>query len=198
MIFDAHAHLPADVHFRVPADWRGVICTTRESEFERLRSLARNHAGIVPAFGLHPWFLRERTSDWQETLRRFLAETPRAQVGEIGLDKIRTEDVSLDEQTDIFLVQLRLAGEFDVPANLHCVRAWNEILKIFHSEKQLPKLHFHAFSGSPEIVRELLKISDATFSFSPKQVKFTSEKLRRICEIIPRERLFEESDAAIK
>lgn len=195
MKFDAHAHLPEREDFSLPADWSGVVCAVRESDFENLSSLAKKNGGIIPAFGLHPWFLRERDANWLETLRRFLESTPRAQVGEIGLDKIRVHEVSLDEQTNIFISQLQLAIELNIPANIHCVRAWNELLRIFHAEKQIPKLHFHAFSGSPEIARELLRLADATFSFSPKQRD--SEKLRRVREAIPPERIFEESDAAL-
>lgn len=198
MDFDAHAHLPEGDACPVPATWRGVVCAVRESEFERLNKLAEENVGVIPAFGLHPWFIRERSEKWLETLRRFLEKTPRAQVGEIGLDNVRTENASLEEQKAIFIAQLRLAAEFNVPANLHCVRAWNAMTCLLRAEKRLPKLHFHAFSGSAEIARELMKLADTTFSFSPRQTQCPSEKLRRALETIPPDRLFEESDDAIK
>lgn len=197
MPFDAHAHLPTAEPCCVPEGWSGVVCAVRESEFGRLAALAGANAGVIPAFGLHPWFLRERSSNWLETLRFFLENTPRAQLGEIGLDKIRAAEVPLEEQTDVFRTQLRLAAALNLPAHLHCVRAWGEMMSLIRAEKQLPKLHFHAFSGSVEIARELLKTADVTFSFSPQQLRSDSEKLRRVRTSLPPERLFEESDAPL-
>ncbi len=197
MLFDAHAHLPAAEPCCIPEGWNGVVCAVRESEFERLSALAAANVGVIPAFGLHPWFLRERSPNWLETMRFFLENTPRAQVGEIGLDKRRTADATIEEQADIFRAQLRLAATLNLSAQLHCVRAWGEMIRLLHAEKRLPKLHFHAFSGSVEIARELLKTADTTFSFSPQQLRSGSEKLRRVRASLPPERLFEESDAPI-
>lgn len=197
MPFDAHAHLPASESCELPERWSGVVCAVRESEFERLAALAGANAGVIPAFGLHPWFLRERSAGWLETLRFFIESTPRAEIGEIGLDKIRIAETPLEEQAEVFRTQLRLAATQNLPAHLHCVRAWGEMMSLLRAEKHLPKLHFHAFSGSVEIARELLKTADATFSFSPQQLRSESEKLRRVRASLPPERLFEESDAPL-
>ena len=197
MPFDAHAHLPASESCELPEGWSGVVCAVRESEFERLAALAGANAGVIPAFGLHPWFLRERSAGWLETLRFFIESTPRAEIGEIGLDKIRIAEAPLEEQAEVFRTQLRLAATQNLPAHLHCVRAWGEMMSLLRAEKHLPKLHFHAFSGSVEIARELLKTADATFSFSPQQLRSESGKLRRVRASLPPERLFEESDAPL-
>lgn len=195
--FDAHAHLPPIESFSLPENWRGVVCAVRESEFERLATLAERLTGIIPAFGLHPWFLRERSENYLDAVRRLLEKIPRAQVGEIGLDNIRSDSAPPDEQENIFCQQIRLAAALKRPATVHCVRAWNAMLHILRREKALPRLHFHAFSGSPEIVRELLKIAEVSFSFSPRQLKSRSEKIRRALESVPPELLFEESDAPL-
>lgn len=198
MDFDAHAHLPADCEkFFFPAGRRAVVCAVRECEFEKLGNLATRVEGIIPAFGLHPWFLRERTALWRETLLHFLTRTPRAQVGEIGLDKMRCDSIPLDEQIEIFSIQLKLAETLSVPANIHCVRAWNEMLTVFRKARRLPALHFHAFSGSAEIARELLRIADASFSLSPKQKNAASKKTEKLRQLLPPERLFAESDAPL-
>lgn len=195
MDFDAHAHLPKAGPERVPEHWRGVICASSEAEFEPLRRLANLRPGVIPAFGIHPWFVRERSPAWLESLRRVLDTTPRAQIGEIGLDKARANEVSLDEQEAVFIPQLRLAAEKSVPATIHCVRAWHALLAILRAEKSLPRLHFHAFSGSAEIAKTLLQLSDATFSFSPRQRANGGAKPERALAAIPPNRIFPESDS---
>lgn len=195
--FDAHAHLPESENFCFSENWRGVVCAVCENEFEALASLSEKYAGLIPAFGLHPWFLKGRSANHLGYIRRFLEKIPRAQVGEIGLDKARIDTVSLKEQENVFCGQLRLAAELKRPANIHCVRAWNVMMTILRREKDLPKMHFHAFSGSPEIARELMKTADVGFSFSPRQLQSPSEKICRILDSVPPERLFDESDAPI-
>uniref|UniRef100_M0ZYL7 Uncharacterized protein n=1 Tax=Solanum tuberosum TaxID=4113 RepID=M0ZYL7_SOLTU len=49
--------------------------------------MSERYPCIVPNFGLHPWFITERTPNWLKTLRGFLESTLAAAVGEIGLDK---------------------------------------------------------------------------------------------------------------
>lgn len=195
MDFDAHAHLPEGDCSRVPEAWHGVICATKEAEFEPLAELAAMRPTLVPAFGIHPWFVRERTANWEDRLRQFLEKTPRAQIGEIGLDKAKTELASLDEQIPVFVEQLRLAAEKNVVAHIHCVRAWREMTDILRRERQLPRLHFHAFSGSKEIVRELTRLADTTFSIAKEQRERAGKKIRNALESIPENRLFEESDS---
>lgn len=197
MDFDAHAHLPEGSCFRLPEEWSGVVCAVRESEFEALVRLANAYSGIIPAFGLHPWFIAERSESWLDNLRCFLEKTPRAQVGEIGLDKARADAVSLGDQQDVFFAQLQLAASLALPAHIHCVRAWNEMLTLLRTTPQLPKLHFHAFSGSAEIAQELMRISDVSFSFSPRQKKSASEKIQKLLQNIPHDRIFSESDAPL-
>ncbi|KAH0706357.1 hypothetical protein KY285_010863 [Solanum tuberosum] len=50
--------------------------------------MSERYPCIVPNFGLHPWFITERTPNWLKTLRGFLESTLAAAVGEIGLDKV--------------------------------------------------------------------------------------------------------------
>lgn len=185
-----------------PAGYKAVVCATRESEFPSLVALAKAFPdNIIPAFGLHPWFLRERTTDWEKNLRAALAETPGAHVGEIGLDKPMFATIPATEQIEIFEIQLALAEEFSTQVEIHCVRAWGDMMKILrrHRATTNPKaatmrMHFHDFSGSAEIARELAKMG-ATFSFPPRKLEHPTTKIASVLSTIPREKIFHESDA---
>ncbi len=196
MNFDAHAHLPEGGAESVPAAWRGVVCAVRAEDFPKLAALAAAREGVVPAFGVHPWFAETFDEDAFAALRRFLETTPRAQVGEIGLDAARTGAAPLAVQREVFARQLALAAEKGVPAHVHCVRAWGELTAVLRGAERLPpRLHLHAFSGSAETARELTRLADATFSFSPKQLARRSPKLERVLAALPRTRVLAESDA---
>ncbi len=197
-----------------PAGYEAVVCATRESEFPRLATLAKAFPdNIIPAFGLHPWFLRERTTDWVKNLRAALAETPGAHVGEIGLDKPMFATIPATEQIEIFEIQLALAEEFSTQAEIHCVRAWGDMMKILRRHRATTnprastnpnsatnpvaatmRMHFHDFSGSAEIARELAKMG-ATFSFPPRKLEHPTAKIASVLSTIPREKIFHESDA---
>lgn len=195
MDFDAHAHLPKNGIECVPEHWRGIVCATCETEFEVLAQLAALRSGVLPAFGIHPWFVAERSEKWFENLRRVLEKVPRAQIGEIGLDQARSKSAPLDEQIAVFVPQLRLAAERSLPATIHCVRAWQALFAVLSAEKTLPRMHFHAFSGSAEIAERLIKTADVTFSISAKQRLRGGKKLEAFLASVPPARLLEESDS---
>ena len=68
--------------------------------------------GGRPSFGLHPWYVKERTPAWLDTLRTYLTTHPQAPVGEIGLDRW-IENPDLDAQVTCFRAQMQLATELD-------------------------------------------------------------------------------------
>lgn len=95
-LFDAHCHLQderlvtrAAAVFEA-AGREGVAgfccCGTEEGDWGAVADLAAAHPGIVPAYGLHPWYISPRSPDWSAALAARLAANPRAAVGEIGLD----------------------------------------------------------------------------------------------------------------
>lgn len=175
---------------------RWVVNATREADWPAVARLAADYPEVLPAYGLHPWFIAERSEDWEKNLATLLArpESRAIAVGEIGLDKwIR--DHRIDEQEDIFRRQLRLATSLPLPAVIHCLRAWGRLLDVLKSEP-LPERGFllHSFAGPAEIADELVALG-AYFSFSGH---FLHERKAAVVETyrrLPRERLLVETDA---
>jgi len=118
MYYDAHNHLQDDrlkPHLaeilRAVASQpiaKMVINGACESDWPDVLALAQSWPQVIPSFGYHPWYVAERSPQWQANLLSFLDRVPSA-VGEIGFDKwIRGHDVAA--QTDAFLWQWRLAA----------------------------------------------------------------------------------------
>ena len=87
-LFDAHCHLQDErlIHGLDAALTRAreagiecwICCGSSENDWEQVRAIASKYAGVVPSFGLHPWYVRERSPPWMDVLRDCLAKTPSA------------------------------------------------------------------------------------------------------------------------
>ncbi|CAN1133709.1 Uncharacterized metal-dependent hydrolase YabD [Linum perenne] len=136
---------------------------------------------VVPCFGLHPWFIRERTPNWFNTLQEFFEATPSAAVGEIGLDKgSHGKTIDFTDQVEVFKKQLQLAKELNKPASVHCVRAFGDLLTIMKSMGPFPAgVILHSYLGSAEMVPELAKLG-AYFSFSGFLMSMKTQKAKKM------------------
>ena len=144
---------------------------------------AQTHAQTIDTVGIHPW--HTLIGDIAEVERR--APSVDA-VGEIGLDYAC--DVPREEQTALFRAQLAIAERLGKPVVLHCVRAFEDVIKVV-ADYHLRAVIFHGFIGSAEQAQRAvaqghyLSFGERT-SRSPK----TIEALRST----PLSHLFVESD----
>jgi TatD DNase family protein len=204
-LYDAHCHLQDERYTdRSPAQLTaaaravGVVgmmcCGTHETDWGRVAGIGRRLAGVAVCLGLHPWYAAERTAGWLKTLRRRLQDTPRAGVGEIGLDHA-LKNFDLDDQEDVFVQQYRLSIELGRPASLHCRRAFGRMLEVVTDSGPHPAgFVIHSYSGSAELIEPLTRLG-GYFSFSGT---ITYPKRRRVVkalQAVPAERLLIETDA---
>ena len=205
MLVDCHNHLQNprfDQHrdgliseMRKVGIHQCVVNGTTESDWPKVKGLAQDHPDlIIPSYGLHPWYLDQRSDHWLNTLVGLLKESPTAAIGECGLDRwIKDHDIDL--QLPIFKKHLDLAVHFDRPITIHCLKAWGNLLTILKESTVLPtRLLLHSYSGSLETARELLKLG-AHFSFSGHFLHSRKAKVREIFHQFPPDRILVETDA---
>lgn len=170
-LYDAHNHLQDErLTARLEEIVRDhpaacVVNASSERDWAHVEQLAKRHTWVVPAFGLHPWYAKERSARWFDELRRYLDANPRATIGEIGLDRwIRDADVA--DQERVFAQQLELAAERNVAASIHCLKAWGHLEEALHKSPR-PERGFliHSYGGSAEMVPVFSKLG-AYFSIS--------------------------------
>ncbi len=203
-LFDAHNHLQ-DIRFSADiaevlhrARGLGVTydacCGTNPDDWSAVETLASGDRRIVPSFGLHPWYLEQRTEDWLEILEAFLKRNPGAGVGEIGLDHALATRRD-EEQAAVVQSQLALARRLDRPVSIHCRRAWAAILHELNKAGPLSAgFVVHAYSGSLEFV-ELLCARGGYISFSGSLTHPRNRRARACCVAVPEDRLLIETDA---
>jgi TatD DNase family protein len=149
---------------------------------------------ILPAFGVHPWHAANLPADWLTQLEELLVRHPEAPVGEIGIDGLR-DDPSRDAQRQVLCAQLELAARLHRPVVLHGARAWGELLAIVKPfAPRLPGFVTHAFSGSDDILREIVALG-GFLSFAGAVCNPAARRVRAAAAAAPAERLLLETDA---
>jgi TatD DNase family protein len=220
---DAHNHLQDERFAGRQADLvaacreagvgRMVVNGSCEEDWPAVAELAARYPEVViPAFGLHPWYVHERTPAWRPSLERFLDGTPGATVGEIGIDRWILEcppaaragvspgwathqAASLDEQEEVFREQLALAAVRDVPASIHCLQAWGRMHDLLRASPR-PARGFllHSYGGSAELVAPLARLG-ARFGFPGYFLHARKARQREAFRVVPADRLLVETDA---
>ncbi len=133
--------------------------------------------------GIHPW-----DADRMPVASLLpLDETVQA-IGEIGLDFARA--VPKEAQYAAFRAQLELARQYGLPVVLHCVRAFNEVMRELKTRPPRAAI-FHGFIGSPEQARQAIAAGHY-LSFGERT--FRSPKTVEAMRITPLSRLFFETD----
>ncbi|MFO1500998.1 MAG: TatD family hydrolase [Verrucomicrobiota bacterium] len=200
---DAHNHLqderlrPARAEILAALRREGiarmVVNGSCEEDWPEVMSLARSCPEVIPSFGYHPWYVRERSPEWQGRLLQFLDAVPSA-VGEIGLDRW-IKDHDLAEQEEVFVWQLRTAAERQLPVSIHCLQAWGRMLEILEREPR-PRCGFvlHSYGGPAEMVEPLAKLG-AYFSLPGCFALERKVRQRDAFKRVPPDRLLIETDA---
>uniref|UniRef100_A0A5B7AMB8 Putative deoxyribonuclease tatdn3 n=2 Tax=Davidia involucrata TaxID=16924 RepID=A0A5B7AMB8_DAVIN len=205
-LFDSHCHLQDPRIFKMAPQLirtaldSGVVHFAvngvSEKDWHLVKQMSDRYPCIIPCFGVHPWYVSERTPNWLNTLKEFFESSPSAAVGEIGLDKgSRGRQIDFMDQVEIFRQQLELAKELKRPASIHCVRAFGDLLQIMKSVGPFPAgVILHSYLGSAEMVPEFADLG-AYFSFSGFLMSMKESKAKRILKSVPAERILLETDA---
>ncbi|HEY5912330.1 MAG TPA: TatD family hydrolase [Verrucomicrobiae bacterium] len=201
-LYDAHNHLQ-DERLRLDdVMWKElaaenvqkmVVNGACEGDWDTVLDLARNHPQIIPSFGYHPWYVRERSARWREVLIRYL-DAGVAAVGEIGLDRwIKDYDLGLQEE--MFFAQMSMAAERNLPVSIHCQQAWGRLLELLEDGPR-PKCGFvlHSFGGPQEMIEPLAR-HGAYFSLPGYFAHGRKDRQREAFRHVPPDRLLIETDA---
>lgn len=200
-LFDTHCHLQARqlqplkaVLARAAAAGvdRMLCCGTCEADWPDVARLAEL-PGVIPAFGIHPWYMRDRSGKWLDVLAGFLGNRAAA-VGEIGIDhavSVRNDA----EQEEVFLAQWDLSVQLCRPVSMHCRKAWGRLLELLQRAGRHPVgFAIHSYSGPAELAGQLIG-HGAFISFSGSITHDRNRRGRESVRIVPPDRLLLETDS---
>ena len=201
-LFDTHAHIN-DHRFHDDRD--EVIRRAQEAGVELILNagacmessacsieLAERYPSVYAAVGVHPHDAKDvreddyrQLADWQQ-LPRVVA------VGEIGLDYYYDHSPR-DVQKEVFIRQLDLARQLHKPVIIHDRDAHGDIMEIMKREGKGLNGVFHCFSGSLEMMREVVKMGLYVSFAGPVTLK-TAVNLKEVAAAVPLEKILVETD----
>lgn len=132
--------LEADIAFCASADTK--------PRFEKQKKLCESYAQNKEyffSFGIHP---QCPILDFAPFLEKLLKNKQLSAVGECGFDLFDEKNkASLNEQKEVWHLQLELAEKYRMPVVLHCRKALDLIFADTKILKKLPAVVFHGWSG---------------------------------------------------
>ncbi len=160
----------------------GVVCIDVGTKYETSKlavELAEKNEGIYAAIGMHPIhiktdLLKLRTDEnegsfaplgeeFDKEKYKELAKSKKVvAIGEVGLDyyykpksKIKQEQFK-QKQKEVFIQQLEMAEELNLPVVVHCRAAFNDLYEILKDRKI--KGAIHCFTGSVEEMKRYVNL----------------------------------------
>lgn len=105
---------------------------------------------IFLMMGLHPCYVKENYLEELAHVEQQLSQHTFYAIGEIGID-LYWDKTFLKQQQYAFKHQIQLAKKHQLPINIHCRDAFEEIFEVLEEEKdQLLRGIFHCFTGTKE------------------------------------------------
>ena len=199
-IFDAHAHYDdrwfdddrGDLLSSMPQNGVSYIVNAAVDlpTAQTAIAYAEQYPFMYACAGIHPENLDGLPDDYLAQLTELLKHPRVVALGEIGLDYHWEIEKSLQQR--VFEEQLRLSRELDVPVVIHDREAHGDVMELVR--KYRPKGLMHCYSGSVEMLKEVLKLGmsislGGTVTFKNARVPV------EVAEAVPLDRLLLETDA---
>ena len=157
--------------------------------------LSKKFSGMFAGVGVHPEEVQDWTKDSAEKIFELTKNEKVIAIGEIGLDYHweKSSEGKLLQQK-IFVEQLDIARQLNLPVCIHEREAHGDCLKILQTEGKNLRGVLHCYSGSLEMAKAVWKLGWLIGIDGPITFK-NSAKLPEIVQAAPREMLLLETDA---
>ncbi|WP_024850355.1 TatD family hydrolase [Hydrogenovibrio kuenenii] len=200
-IFDSHCHL-------VDIDSNELSVITEQlsnlsllsvsksiDDWDKTLELGRLFPNILPAIGIHPWFINESSvENHLGSLKSTIALTNSlSMIGEIGLDFDSKYIHSKEIQIHVFEYQVEVALRCGLGISIHCRKAFDEVRSVLGSHN-VSRAIMHGFSGSYEQAKPFIGLG-CKLGIGTQLLNKQSTKYERLVRQSPIESLVLETDA---
>jgi TatD DNase family protein len=147
--------------------------------------------GSLFSIGIHPWYITNNDEKRKMKVVRELAQhSSCVAIGETGLDRL--SKVDFEEQIAVFRQHIEIAEEVEKPLILHCVKAFNEVIKLKRTTgSQVPWI-VHGFNANLHFAQQL--ISEGFFMSFGKAFIYSGSNAQKALAIVPDDGFFLETD----
>ncbi|MCF0117156.1 MAG: TatD family hydrolase [Bacilli bacterium] len=156
--------------------------------------LAHKHDNIYAIIGFHPCNIDDMTEANMEQFFELLKDDKVIALGEIGLDYHWVTDESQRlNQRKMFIKQIEIANQYDLPISIHSRDALQDTLDILKEHPLKKGGVMHCYSGSVEMMNEFIK-TGMYISFAGP-LTFKNAKASKECAVhVPLDKFFVETD----
>ena len=170
-----------------------IVPSSCASDIDDVFELAQKYENVYCYLGIHPEEAKDWSGENKEKIKTLAASPKVVGIGEIGLDYYRDKS-NIDLQKEIFIKQIELANELNLPLNIHDRDAHKDTFDILKEHNKNSAVIMHCFSGSPEFALECIK--EGWYIALGGVVTFkNAKKMKDVAKIVPLEKLLLETDA---
>ncbi len=135
---------------------KSLLVLTEKAE-EKLYDALKDDPYFDFARGIFPTDAARYSEEDLKELKNILAKPGFVALGEIGLDYHWAKEIR-ESQIELFILQIDLANELDLPIIIHSREAMSDTLKVLKEHECRRKGVVHCFSGSMEMMKEFNKL----------------------------------------
>lgn len=201
-MIDTHSHINCIEEFTIDeiitnAKNNGVekivLPAAYPSDIDIVFDITNKYENVYGLLGVHP----SEVKDWNDSLidkiKKYSENKKIVGIGEIGLDYYWDKSFN-DLQKEVFIKQIKLANELNLPISIHDREAHKDTYDILKEYNKNSQIIMHCFSGSVEFAKECVK--EGWYIALGGVVTFKNAiKMKEVAKNIPIENLLLETDA---
>lgn len=170
-----------------------IVPSAYPKDIDDVIKLVNRYDNVYGMLGVHPTEVKDWTDDLADKIREYSKNPKIVAIGEIGLDYYWDKSFN-DLQKEIFIKQIKLANELNLPISIHDREAHKDTFEILKEHNKNSKIVMHCFSGSVEFANECIK--EVMYIALGGVVTFKNAvKMKEVAINIPLDRLLLETDA---
>lgn len=162
-LIDTHAHINmlSDMEAAINDATRNnvkkiIIPSAYPEDIDKIYGITASHSNTFGLLGVHPSEARDWSDELIDKIIKLSKSSKIVGIGEIGLDYYW--DRSFNEiQKEVFIKQLKLANELNLPVCIHDREAHQDTYEILTKYNKNSPIVLHCYSGSTEFAQKCIK-----------------------------------------
>ncbi len=133
-----------------------IVPSAYPKDFDEVIKLIDKHDNVYGMLGVHPTEAKSWNDSLIDKIKKLSDNKKIVAIGEIGLDYYWDKSFN-DLQKEIFIKQIKLANELELPIDIHDRDAHKDTFDILEEYNKNSQVIMHCFSGSVEFAKECIK-----------------------------------------
>ena len=155
--------------------------------------IAKTHNFIYSTVGISPNDIDDYKKEYLEEIKKLAKNEKVVAIGEIGLDYYWNKE-NKDLQKEVFVSQIKIANELNLPIVIHTREAIYDTLEILKNNNCSKKGIFHCCPFNVDLVRDGLKLGFYISFAGPTTFK-NSKNAAEIIKMVPLDKMLIETDS---